>query len=397
MFADINAPATLANFSERFCGRLKWLILLCLMVGPLVGSQLLGSVGFAAPPLEKLHDQLAALDSVHEKGLTVSAELTSTASTTIFSTLGSRSVAFTCADTRCAIEEVYGRSHYRPPASSDDIPDHPSYADNGNLTVIANKKTRILFDEQKTAKIEDRVESVISPSDALIDSRVVSNRIVFHPNDSIVLEVPKIRLLWTLGRGYARHLKKITKVEGLKDGTLQVVAEGVNGGSAGKWELLIDPSLAYLVRSARFFAPNEKKERLFISNVGLMADADSCYPTNGKYSFDIAGTVVTYELKFNTARLQFDNELMRRISAAFEEPFPPNSDVHDYRTNPGRYQFINRQGEDTSRRQANPTNNIVSASSHGRRRLLLIFNASILGLLAVGLLLRKWRIRARNT
>ncbi|UCG49518.1 MAG: hypothetical protein JSU94_06990 [Phycisphaerales bacterium] len=72
-----------------------------------------------------------------------------------------------------------------------------------------------------------------------------------YPPDSDALGLFKMRIMFSLGRGYCRYINELESVSQLEDGAIKCTGTG-KWIWDGRWELVVDPAAAYMVRSAKF-------------------------------------------------------------------------------------------------------------------------------------------------
>jgi len=143
------------------------------------------------------------------------------------------------------------------------------------------------------------------------------------------------RTLWTLGRGYSKHIADITKIEKQKDGLIFVIAEGtdISYRQGAKWELLIDPDAAYMVRSAKLFKMGNEKPIISIVNSGIKWEGSRCIPNESTWRDNyLGGNIATSE--FKAVSSEADVKFIRHAEMTMKSPYLLHTDVTDHRMNP---------------------------------------------------------------
>ncbi len=147
--------------------------------------------------------------------------------------------------------------------------------------------------------------------------------------------------LLLVGRGYAKHLESISSVQPLAGGCLSVQAQGTPFyARATKWELIIEPAAAYLVRSATYYVDDSDrtiaKPRFVITTSGLQRFGSLSLPEkfqqrdpfmDQEQPFYESGTVIS-------ASLKEDKQFFKETLDLFHAPFPVTTEVADNRSTP---------------------------------------------------------------
>ena len=160
------------------------------------------------------------------------------------------------------------------------------------------------------------------------------------PNPLTYLDYLDLPLL-LVGRGYAKHIASISSVEALAGGRLSVKAAGKPFYARDtKWELVVEPAAAYLVRSATYYVDDSdrsiKKPRYVITTSGLRWFDALAFPErfeqrdpflDKEQPFFKSGTVMA-------ASLKGDEPFFKETVGMFQAPFAVSTDVADLRMNP---------------------------------------------------------------
>jgi hypothetical protein len=120
---------------------------------------------------------------------------------------------------------------------------------------------------------------------------------------------------------------------GPDDGRFKVTAEGIDLGfrPGARWELLIDPDAAHMVRSAKMV--DEKNRTMTIVNSGLKTYGPRCVPEKA----ECKGAFIDASFEIESASPEADVEFLKRAKAAMRPPYPMHMDVHDERVTPELY------------------------------------------------------------
>jgi hypothetical protein len=291
-------------------------------------------------PADDLLAKLKANDSASLNGFTVSATMSSSASTK-----PPTDVRLTCSDGECAIEMIRNPPAYKAKAEGVDDPDL-KYAADGSLRARSEDRILLLFNDQKSTRLNTYILYHFSPEGKLLSQEDVYHHIVVYPPDSHTLVLPKLRMWWTSGRGFSGYIKKVTGVAPAEGGLVRVQAEGMSMVRLpGKWTLLVDPRLGYMVREAEFFYPNQDKPEHIIRTTGLITRGKCLYPERGSLTIFLGDDPLKYEVTFHDMKLERDEKLYSSVEAVFIGPPPPNTDIHDDRVVPGTHRYVNSAGK----------------------------------------------------
>jgi hypothetical protein len=125
------------------------------------------------------------------------------------------------------------------------------------------------------------------------------------------------RLLWALGRGYSRRLDRITSVSMRPDGLLKVVADNKDGSFMSRWELLIDPSADYLVRSAKAFRRDDAVPAYAVETAGVLAGGGRSVAHTARW-IEEGGEPAS--IAVTSVAATTDGELVQRTEGRLDEP-----------------------------------------------------------------------------
>jgi hypothetical protein len=169
----------------------------------------------------------------------------------------------------------------------------------------------------------------------------VSGAINLYPPNPLTLSAYLDLPLLLVGRGYAKHLESISSVEALADGRLSVKAEGKPFYTrATKWDLVIEPAAAYLVRSATYYVDDSDrtiaKPRYVITTSGVKWFGSLAAPErfeqrdpflDKEQPYLESGTVIS-------ASLKGDEQFFKETVETLKGPFPISTSISDHRVDP---------------------------------------------------------------
>ncbi len=158
------------------------------------------------------------------------------------------------------------------------------------------------------------------------ENRIVGHVMVDAPDSKRFSLLAGLRILWAIGRGYAKHLDEIESVSAAEDGTLSVTAVGYGYARSqpGKWELVIVPEAAHMVRSARFYKRDRsgsirESPLLEVVTSGIKQFGEVMVPE--KISVSEMSGAVEYPVTVDSASLVPDSSFIREAEAALDPPY----------------------------------------------------------------------------
>lgn len=145
------------------------------------------------------------------------------------------------------------------------------------------------------------------------------------------------RTLWSLGRGYSAYITNIKDVAKQEDGLISVIAEAtdISSRQGAKWELVIDPSAAYMVRSAKLYrmGTNQPQPTISIVNSGVKWHGSRCVPEKSEWKDSyVGGRSISNE--FHSASSEADMEFLKHAEGTMRRPYLVHTDVADLRMTP---------------------------------------------------------------
>ncbi len=184
---------------------------------------------------------------------------------------------------------------------------------------------------------EDIALSVSPAGETLITGKM-HNSSLFGPRDEGPI-VPRRVGLWSLGRDFSKYLDEVTSTEKMGDGQLNVTATGKRGDREfGRWELEIEPDVAWMVRKARFYRDTDpKRVRLEMRNEGTVGNGPYCIPKTAEINYWGPlgeGKDGTERLEFEPLVEEFDERLYKTAQKAVAHNQAPTLTVHDHRRSP---------------------------------------------------------------
>ncbi len=167
--------------------------------------------------------------------------------------------------------------------------------------------------------------------------------IVLYHSDDPALTLPYKQILWSLGRGYTKFINEVTELAMQEDGTTHFKANGTGLGASrnGRWEITVDPSAAYLVRSAKFFRrPDKPEPMVVITTSGTKWEDGRCIPETASWQdnygpgFSKRSVAYTCEM----IRSEPDYDLLEMAQKKLYGPYERYTDVIDNRMTPSSIQ-----------------------------------------------------------
>jgi hypothetical protein len=160
----------------------------------------------------------------------------------------------------------------------------------------------------------------------------------FFPPDDTSHNRPLKQFLWSMGRGYSKHIFELTSVVELEDGTIKCSGPGTDSPydkGPARWELIVDPAADYMVRSAKYSQEGDEYPRYEITSSGTKS-------MNGRF---VPETATWQERRRRNRpaplRFVFKNVTQQRDYKLFEEtqkmlfgPYQYSTTVIDERIDP---------------------------------------------------------------
>jgi len=162
-----------------------------------------------------------------------------------------------------------------------------------------------------------------------------SQRIAFRSPENKSYDLFLKQINWTMGRGFSSYLTQIDGVNVTDKGAWEVSAQGVDyNGSAGRWELVIEPDAAYLVRQAKYYKGEDSDPRVVIVNSGSRWTGPWCVPEKGTWTDPILRTPRDFNFLFESASAEVDETLLAKVEKDMKGPYEDPTTVTDYRMDP---------------------------------------------------------------
>ncbi|MBE0536515.1 MAG: hypothetical protein IH624_12690 [Phycisphaerae bacterium] len=160
--------------------------------------------------------------------------------------------------------------------------------------------------------------------------------IVLYAADDPALTLPYKQIMWLLGRGYARFINEVEELAVQDDGTIRLVAAGtgLGGPRMGRWEMTVEPSADYMVRTATF---SRKEEPMaVIATIGARRESGICIPQTANwqdsYGPGLSKRTVVYACE--TIKNEPDRAILETAQKALYGPYERYTDILDNRTRP---------------------------------------------------------------
>ena len=287
-----------------------------------------------------LHGTLTALDSVYESGFTVTG--TGLGHMTNDPRLPPVEIKWklSMADGKVAYEEtVTGVVPWETVIGSDKAIPETTDEDRAKIGMVFGRITYVCPEFQATYDFLGEpppVGSVPSwPEDGSIPA--ASGMLIFakRPDDPTYLGSIK-RGLWSIGRGYAKYIDSIEDISVQPNGMIALSAQGTwyEGSAPVEWELIVDPSAGYMVRSAKQYRGDELEPAIEITNSGAKWFGSRCVPENCELIDNRGGLAMRLPQVVSAASSEPDNTFLQRCEAAMGPPWSLRTAVFDHRTTP---------------------------------------------------------------
>ncbi|GIW93606.1 MAG: hypothetical protein KatS3mg110_1647 [Pirellulaceae bacterium] len=230
----------------------------------------------------------------------------------------------------------------------------------------------------------------INSNNQVLKEEPVYNVIDLYPPGGPTLMNFYAPFLLTTGRGFSVFVDVFEEVSSTPDGKgLMVKAVGRFSSKdiTGRWELVLDPDAAYMVRKAEFHNPHFDKPYVVMENFDIQRSGDCFFPRRGKF---VVGGDEVWEVWYEEVALEKDEPLYQEVRGYLTGNVP-NSLVTDRRT--GEVFTISEEGKVRGRGEsrAEPVGRPLGRASG--YVLVLVVNLAIIGLLL--LVIPWWRKRRR--
>ena len=176
-------------------------------------------------------------------------------------------------------------------------------------------RKRAIDDPPKPGQLEETIYvgpdqmAMIQRSRAYVNGKLIETkpRITFKPVGS-AYDILIGRVLWTLGRGITRSIRRITQVAVNADGTLTVEAE--SHANRIRWELTIDPQANFLVRFARGFRHRSPEAAYTIDAAGVLVSGERSTSHTARWIEGASAAPIS--ISVTTVSAEADTELIRQ-------------------------------------------------------------------------------------
>ena len=170
-------------------------------------------------------------------------------------------------------------------------------------------------------------------SEGRIKASARENRHVqLYPPDSDALGLFKMRIMFSLGRGYSRYINELESVSLLEDGAIKCTGTGKWIWN-GRWELVVDPAAAYMVRSAKFLPEFPDAPPLDVTTSGVKWFGDRCVPEKSVWVDALSSETKRHiNIVCRSARSQADLELISEAEQEASGAYEGRTSVIDRRS-----------------------------------------------------------------
>lgn len=149
--------------------------------------------------------------------------------------------------------------------------------------------------------------------------------------DATTYKLPLKQIWMSMGRGYSEHIDSIVEIETQKNGLLAVKAIGkdISNRPGAKWELIIDPDSAYMVREANMYSKGKDHPTIGVKNSGTKWHGSLCVPE--KNDWRAFFTRLVNNEPYSSISSVTDKELLEYSQLTMKPPFLVHTDYSDQR------------------------------------------------------------------
>lgn len=143
-----------------------------------------------------------------------------------------------------------------------------------------------------------------------------------------------------MGRGYAKYLEVLNTCEVSENGMLRVEGKGRAYNKQCNWQLVLDPSAGYLVRSAKAWSPENGFEYISVESKGTEESQGILWASSGVFweaGFPnrLQDRFDKYEVTFADYSHTIATELLDRCRRDLRTAIPIGTEIYDYRGGDG--------------------------------------------------------------
>jgi hypothetical protein len=199
------------------------------------------------------------------------------------------------------------------------------------------RRTHVSFRGQHIAgEIEEYVAVTLDSKDRE-DIAGTPHELSLSAPDSSVLALSRLRILFSMGRGFGEYIDEVTINRTISGGLIEVIARGrTSANDKGIWRLTVDPKRNYIVRAASFTSSRSAEPWLVMTNDGTRRNGDCYYPETATWQTYPTELFPRYEFTMTAASFDKDAQVLARAEKAISPPYPAKTTLEDYRVSPTR-------------------------------------------------------------
>ena len=159
-----------------------------------------------------------------------------------------------------------------------------------------------------------------------------NRRVQLYRPDSEAMALFRMKIMFSLGRGYSGYIDELESVSQLGDGAMKCTGTGKWIWN-GSWELVVDPAAGYMVRSAKFLPEIPEIPGLEVTTSGVKWFGARCVPEKSVW-VDALSSATKQEIPITcrSATLQPDLELIKEAEQEASAAYRGRTSVIDRRS-----------------------------------------------------------------
>jgi len=224
-------------------------------------------------------------------------------------------------------------SYISPPVYVENNPWNPVDGRTGNYSIWRTTRSSALIESDFQAYHDELILLSVSPEGTFTETEGAPSVEVRRADDSEKFVLFKT-VLWSCGRGFADHLRKIVKAEQDQDGFINIEAYGSYADkiAQGVWKLRVDPNAGYLVRSASFTRTGLPRPYIVLASTGMKWTGG--VPVAEEAVYSIGGDIKAVETRTSQFEPRVDQALLGELRNKLRGELPKGTRVSDFRNNP---------------------------------------------------------------
>lgn len=211
--------------------------------------------------------------------------------------------------------------------------------------VVSRALWRVWLWEPEQCRARDEHEVMVVGIDDSIAKRDDNQGRVFYEKAVEPFQNPDVYLLvLTSGRLFSQYLTAIESVASMENGMMRCEAVGVYPGAERRpcrWELVVEPDAAFLVREAKAYWLEKDILAATFSNQGLQHSEHGPYPATGRFAHGDDGVRAKYwqgdgvwDIAYLSLESRSENRFVSELRDEFTGDFPAGTLVLDSRAEP---------------------------------------------------------------